>query len=305
MVARPTFLARRYARSGFTPKGFFRDTNRLVYWVGLPSLLFYKTAQLTGQSGAALRILGVLVAGMAACIVMGYLLGWVMRVPRASLGAFVQGSYRGNLAFVGLPVVLFMLASLGGGDGHWESIAVLVIAPLIPIYNIVAVIVLQAGRHTSGHRLVRRLGMAAQRILTNPLVVSCALGILYSLSGWGLPQVISRTCAAVGQITLPLALMGIGASLTVQGLRGALTRSLTAALIKVAVAPLAGWLVAAWMGLSPMETRIALIYLTCPTAAVSYVMASQLGADEELSAHIILLSVLLAIPAMAIIILIS
>lgn len=292
----------------FVPPVFFRETNRLVYWIGLPCLLFYQTAQITSQGGAAVRILAVLVIGVFVCLALGYLLGWVLNVPKPSMGAFVQGAYRGNLAFVGLPVILFTLESLGGATGdaaalkEYASIAVLVLAPLIPIYNVVAIVVLTAGRGAGDHWL-RRLGAAGLRVLANPLVISCVGGGLFSLTRLALPTVLGRTLDSIGSITLPLALMGIGASLTVDGMRGGLGRSLASALIKVAAAPLAGWLVAGWMGLSPIETRLAMIYLATPTAAQSFVMAAQLGADEELTANIILLTVVLAIPALAVILL--
>ena len=60
-----------------------------------------------------------------------------------------------------------------------------------------------------------------------------------------------------------------------------------------------GYLVARWLGLSPIETRVALIYLACPTAAASYVMAQQLGSDDKLASSIIVVSTILAFPVLA------
>jgi predicted permease len=48
---------------------------------------------------------------------------------------------------------------------------------------------------------------------------------------------------------------------------------------------------------------MAMLYLSCPTAVATYVMADQMGADRELAAGSIVLSTLLAFPAMAAILL--
>ena len=134
-------------RWNFAPPGFFREANRLLYWIALPALLFYQTAEATIQGGAALRVFLTLLAGMAASIVLGYLVAFLLRLPGTSVGAFVQGAYRSNLAYVGLPVVLLALAAAPGQPmAGSSSLAVLSVAFLIPIYNLTAVIVLLAGR---------------------------------------------------------------------------------------------------------------------------------------------------------------
>ena len=133
-------------RWNFAPPSFFREANRLLYWIAMPALLFYQTAEATIQPGAALRVFLTLLAGMVVSIILGYLVALLLRLPRVSVGAFVQGAYRSNLAYVGLPVVLLSLAAshgqpMSGGD----SLAVLSIAFLIPVYNLTAVVVLLAG----------------------------------------------------------------------------------------------------------------------------------------------------------------
>ena len=136
-------------------------------------------------------------------------------------------------------------------------------------------------------------------MVTNPLVLSCAAGLLFVVFDWKLPPVIRQTCATLGQMGTPLALLSIGASLTFASLRYRIVPTSAASLIKVAAGPVVGYLVARWLGLSPMETRVALIFLACPTAAASYVMAQQLGSDDKLAGSIIVVSTILAFPVLA------
>ena len=125
-------------------------------------------------------------------------------------------------------------------------------------------------------------------------------GLLFVLFKWTLPPVIRQICTSLGSMSTPLALISIGAALTPKALREDFRRAGAASLIKVGAAPLAGYLIARWLGLSPVELRVAMIYLACPTATASYVMAQQLGSDDQLAGNIIVVSTLLAIPALAI-----
>ena len=126
-------------------------------------------------------------------------------------------------------------------------------------------------------------------MVTNPLVLSCVAGLLFALLPWQLPCDRAPNLSTVGQMSTPLALFGIGASLTLTTLRHNLRLASYASLVKVGLSPLAGYLLAKALGLGPVELRIALIYLACPAAAASYVMAEQLGSDEKLAASVIVL----------------
>jgi hypothetical protein len=93
-------------RAAFVPPNFLKEANRVTYWVGLPALLFSQLAASFHQSAGAGRMLGVMLGATGA----GHrgrpiCRAWLMRVPGAAAGTFVQGAFRGNLAFVGLPVI--------------------------------------------------------------------------------------------------------------------------------------------------------------------------------------------------------
>ncbi len=198
-----------------------RDTNRLLYWVALPAMLFSETATAQIQGDAVLRVFLTLCGGMLVAILLGYALARLLRVPRTALGAFVQGGYRGNLAYVGLPVVLFALTNASGVvASDQRALAVVAMGMLTPLYNLSAVVVLLTARpkdaETQTGREIRRILLA---ILSNPLVLSCTAGLLFALLPWELPPIVARTFSTVGQMSTPLALLGIGASLTLTALR--------------------------------------------------------------------------------------
>lgn len=289
-------------RVDFLPPSTVRNTNRLLYWVALPAMLFYETAEAQIQGEAVLRVFLALSGAMLAAILLGYGVAALLRVPRAALGAFVQGGYRSNLAYVGLPVILLALTNASGGMAtDQKAVAVVAMGMLTPIYNLVAVVVLLTARPRDAEvhigQEIRRILLA---MISNPLVLSCTAGLLFALLPWGLPPIVHRTFATVGQMSTPLALLGIGASLTLTALRHNLRLAGFATLIKIGFTPLVGYLLANLLGLAPVELRIVLIFLACPTAAASYVMAEQLGSDEKLASSIIVLSTLLSVASLAI-----
>jgi hypothetical protein len=128
-------------------------------------------------------------------------------------------------------------------------------------------------------------------------------GIAYAYSPLPLPTVAQRTLTALGQMALPLALLGIGAALRLRDIRAGGLTATAAALIKVAVAPLAGLALASALGLTGPELQITLLYLAMPTAAASFVMAERMGADGTLASSIVAISTLLAIPALTVVLL--
>ena len=290
--------------TGFLSPQVSRESNRLVYWVGLPSLLFNQTAQAEIAGGSALRVSLVLVVGNVGCIGIAYLISRLLRLPGSSEGAFVQAAFRGNLAFIGLPVVSYALAQAPASSAvaslseeQLQSLAVLSFAPLVPLYNASAVIVLLVGSGRSQGSWLTLL----RSVMTNPLLLACIVGLGWSLTGIAFPLWLSNTCRTVGQMSLPLALLGVGVSLATTKVRGQVSLSVLAALLKVAIAPLVGVLVINWFGLSTTERMIALLYLGCPTAIASYIMAEQLGGDEALTSNTIVLSTLLSAVSLAII----
>jgi hypothetical protein len=290
-------------RSGFLPPSFFRQANMLVYWFGLPALLFVETASAAPELGTAMRIVAVLVLVTGLCIAAGYLAGWRLRLPRASLASFVQGAYRGNLTYVGLPVVLYALQTVGGDAQGYQSLALLAVTPIIPLYNVLAVLVLLGAGGDGQSGVAQQGGKLLRGVVTNPLIIACVAGIAYAYSPLPLPAVAQRTLTALGQMALPLALLGIGAALRLRDIRAGGLTATAAALIKVAVAPLAGLALASALGLTGPELQITLLYLAMPTAAASFVMAERMGADGTLASSIVAISTLLAIPALTVVLL--
>lgn len=288
-------------RFNFFSADFVKGINKLVFWVGLPALLFSKIASAEYNYQLAGKTFLVVCAGMLCCIVAAYVMALLFRMPAPKIGAFVQGAFRGNLYFIGLVLIIYSFAGYPLETSvNAENTTVLVLAFIIPVYNIAAVVVLLIGRQKLDRYIPGRL---TTQIIMNPLFLACVAGVIYPHIFPPLPLAIDRSLNAVGQISLPLALICVGATLVQRKIAGHSLYAFVATVIKIVVAPLVGIVVASWLNLGECETKIAVLLLACPTAATSYVMAEQLGADEKLSAAVVVLSTVLSIFSLSAIVL--
>ena len=285
-------------KARFINTDIFKGINKLTYWVGLPCFLFYKISIATFAGGKVSQIYLVILITMLATILLAYLIAWFARISNESTGAFLQAVFRGNLAFIGLPVIVYASAFMPNADvPAIQTTAVLALAPTVPTFNFISVFVLLLGRQTLNVAVLKRMSF---QIITNPLLIACGLGLLFSFLKIEIPLAIDRTLNAIGQMSLPLALIGIGGSLEAVKNRGSLLLSTVAALIKVMITPILGYFLILLFDCGAAETKIAMIYLSCPTAVTSYVMATQLGADEVIAANAVVISTILSIVSLSI-----
>ncbi|MDP6544905.1 MAG: AEC family transporter [Phycisphaerae bacterium] len=274
--------------------------SRLVYWVSLPCLLIHKIAGASFDGAGSFDTFWLVFIGMIAGLLVSVAVAFAMRMGREQIGAFIQACFRGNLAFVGLAVIISAFSALPGGTSEdlarAERAAVLTFGPIVPIYNIAAVLVLLAFRHKLS---LRSLGAMVLQVASNPLLIACVIGVSISLSRWLLPGPINRTLGVLGSFALPLALLCVGGKIAATKLAGQIRLPTLAAIIKLTVGPVVGYFAAGWMGVGRVETAVALIMLACPTAVASYVLTEQLGGDSALSAGAVVVSTILSIASLA------
>lgn len=278
---------------------FLKEANRVTYWLGLPALLFSQLAGSFRDAGGAGVMFTVMLGATLLVTAAAYGVAALLRVPGPALGTFVQGGFRGNLAFVGLPVIFSLPdAPLAWGVSA-RTAAVLTVAPMMVFYNVAGVVVLLLSQHKLGWGMVKPF---VKQVATTPPLIATLAGIGWALAGWTLPSAVDKAFTALGEMALPLGLLGVGGSLVSVKLGAAWPQPLGSALVKTALAPLLGWGVGRLAGLGATELKLVLILLACPTAIISYTMALELKGDESLAAGTISLSVLTSLVSLAVIV---
>jgi predicted permease len=240
---------------------------------------------------------GVLVAATLASALLAAVVAMAVRLPWSDFGVFVQAGFRGNLLFVGLPIVVFAVDGRGDG-GDIKSLAIVALAPLVPVYNVLGVLVLLISQHQVN---LAAVGRVLKALVTNPLIIAAAAGVLLSVSGSRLPTPLARTLSVLGQTAPALALISLGAAMAELRVRGQLVRAVLAAVIKVAAVPAIVLAACLFMRLTPQQTLVAMIFAACPTAGVSYVLTTQLGGNAALAASAVVTSTLLSLVSLVLV----
>jgi predicted permease len=285
-------------KTGFFSEVFFKALNRFVFWFALPALLISNISSAKLEIETISKIVQLFGLGTVLSLLFAWGVSRILKLPAPSTGSFIQGSFRGNGAFVGLPVIIYTLSGL---DPHAEMLGTVVLAPVVVLFNVLGVTVLL---HYGNKK--RSVGESVitffTQLIRNPLLMACVIGIAFNLIGIQLPLFLSRSFNALGSSALPLILISIGASLKFERLRGAASPSLIASLIKVVITPAIGFGLAGLFDLTTTERMIAIFYLACPAAGMSYVMADVMGNDSTLAGRIVALSTLLSALTLPIII---
>jgi predicted permease len=286
-------------RTGFVSPDFLKEANRLTYWLGLPALLFSQLASSFHDAEGAKLMLGTMMLATLLTIGAAYLVVWLMRVPGPAAGTFVQGGFRGNLAFVGLPILYALPDSPLAGGLSTRAAAIITVAPMMVAYNIAGVVVLLLSQHRLGFAMVKPF---LKQLATTPPLLATLAGIGFAMMRWPLPSAVDKTFTALGEMALPLGLLGVGGSLVSAKFHGAWKTPLASALVKTLVSPALGWVVGRRLGLGGLELQTILIFMACPTAVVSYTMAMELKGDETIASGSIVLSVFTSLASLALII---
>lgn len=270
-------------RIGLIDRGFVNTASNLVFKATMPTLIFLSLI----KADLDVAFNPYLLLFFAVATLGTFALSWVWavwRVPYAERGVYVQGAFRGNCGVVGLALAASMYGDYGLSAGG------LLLGVVILSYNALSVVVLSAYRpgKSANWRSI------AAHISKNPLIIAVLVALPFAWLELRLPGWLMTSGEYFASLTLPLALICIGATLSVSALRDESRLTLGASLMKMISLPLLST-VAAWLaGFRGPELGLLFLFFASPSAAASYVMVKVMGGNVRLAANIIALSTLMA-----------
>jgi len=268
-------------------KEFLQKINKLVYFVALPALLFHKISAADFAATFNPSLLLGLTASTLILFGCTYLYAGIRNYSPQMRGAFCHGSFRGNVAYVGLAI------SFNAYGEEGLAISGVLIGFIIPLINFLSVLAMLLPRQNSNHRI--GASFWAYQFFFNPLILASFIGISWSYLGIQTPQVLDRSLDILAGMSLPLALIAIGASFSMRNLRGDFATALLVSGVKLVAAPGLAALVLIFFGVQGVELASGVILAAAPTATAAYIMAQQLDSDVELTGTIIMVTTLVSI----------
>lgn len=256
---------------------FWSGVEKIVYYLMFPALLFYTTSRAPFDFHATGNFLKIAFAATAC----GMLLGWLGKplfnaAPRV-FESGVQTAFRFNSY-----IALALASRLAGEQG--TALMALLIGFLVPLCNMAAVYALA---HNSGKLL--------KEIASNPLVIGTASGVIVNLCGIPVHEAINATLSRLGNASIALGLLAVGAGLRLSALHEAKAMAGYFLSIKLLVLPAIALLLGSYLGLPSLQLQILVIFCSLPTASSAYVLAARMGGNGPFVAFLISASTLLSI----------
>ncbi|MCL2577595.1 MAG: AEC family transporter [Defluviitaleaceae bacterium] len=269
----------------FLPEKFISAGNRLVFYILLPIAMFnsvYVTDldELFNVGFAAFAIGASVVSWAVIWVISAFFIK-----DKRVLGSFVQGAFRSNTVFFGIP----LMRNLAGEAGVARF--ALIIALIMPVYNICSILVLSVCADT-GEKL--KLKTIALTIAKNPLIIAIVTGSVFSLLNVPLPQSVTRTLNDLSDMAPSMSLICLGGGITFLGFEKKFKYAFVASVLKVIILPIAFTAAAFAFGFRGIDLAAFMVLGGLPSAFAGYVMAVQIGCDAYTSSNIIIISTLLS-----------
>lgn len=239
---------------------------------------------------AVLLAAGVYVFLLIICI----LIPFFFRIPERKIGTYKVMTVFSNIGFMGFPVIS---AVYGSEDLFYASIFMLPYNFLIYTWGITT---LSGKESKSPDALEAKKGVLDWKKIFNIGVIACILTVFIYVTKVPVPKVIESVVTSVSNLTAPLSMMVIGASMADMNLKELFTngRLLLFSIFKLVVVPIIGvWLIHVF-GLNPALAGVCMVMLATPVGSMTAMLAQQYGGDYELASQGVALSTLLSVVTM-------
>lgn len=254
-----------------------RKFNKMVFIALFPALMFENLY--SADISEAFNVKLIAYACLFVLAVCGVSWGIVSRMdlPDKTRGAMIQAIYRSNFVLMGLPVAENIY-----GKGSVSVTAALIMF-VVPLYNFLAVIVLEYFRGGKAD-----LKSVARKVLTNPIILGALAAIAAILLHIHVPSAINQTISGMCNATTPMAMILLGASFNLHSVKTGKRNLIICILGRLVLVPAIGLSLAAVLGVRGVAMVSLIAMMAAPPAVSSYTMAEAMDSDGELAGNAVI-----------------
>ena len=272
-----------FRKTGLLKENMINGLNQFVFKATLPVLLFGDLAKQDFAEAWNGKFVAFCFVVTLVSISLVALMSMALK-DKSQRGEFIQGAYRSSAAILGIAFI----TNIYGNSG----MAPLMIIGSVPLYNIMAVVVLsftKPGQNGMSPELIKK---TLKGIATNPIILGILAGALWSVLRLPMPTILTKTVSSLGGLTTPLGLMAMGAAFNWSEAKSGMGPAFAASFMKLIglcphVLP-----VAVLLGFREAELIAILVMLGSSTTVSSYVMARNMGHSGVLSSSIVAITTL-------------
>lgn len=250
--------------------------NKWAFRFFMPVMLFYNIY--TSDLSVAAQPKIIIFAVVCVLVLYGLSFGFVMLAEKNDnmRGVMIQGIYRSNFVIMGIPLAAQLVEGADLGP------VVILVAVVIPIFNVLAVITLEIFNGTKPS-----VGKMLLDVLKNPLIIGIAAGIVVQLIGLKLPEAVESAANMIGKAASPLMLFLLGAFFEFKGIGTYKKQLATVCIGRLIVVPAIFLTVSVLCGIRGVELAAMIAIFGSPTAISSFTMTQQMGGDSALAGDIV------------------
>lgn len=274
-----------FARTiGLVAEDFTKQLNQMVFRAFFPIMMFYNLYSMDFSQRFDSKLVLVGVAALFVLVALLCLIVPVVVKENSRRGVIIQAIYRSNFVLFAIPLT----ESVFGSEG--VALASMMIAVVVPIYNVVAVVVLEYFRGG-----VPKIGQLAKNVLSNPMIMGAIVGfVVFGLHIY-LPACVEKPVKAFSDLSTPLALFVLGSTLHFSSIRKNLKYLVSALGLKLVLIPSIIMVLAVKLQFRPVECFVLFAMFATPVAAASYPMAQNMGGDGELAGELVVASTVVSV----------
>ena len=249
--------------------------NRMVFRVFFCCMMFHSiyTTELATSFRPKLMLFG-------ACGVLIIFFLLMLIIPRIEpdnkrRGVLVQAIFRSNFVLMGVPIV----ANIFGDENI--AVSTMMIAVIVPLYNILAVFALETFRNGRFALLP-----IIKDIFKNPMILGGIAGATLLILGIEVPKPVLKPIGQISAATTPVALIILGASFKLGSTHEHRKQLIGAVFGRLILVPAVMLSTAAFIfGFRGIEFVTLIAIFAAPCAVVSFAMAQQMGGDSDLAGN--------------------
>lgn len=269
-----------FKKIGLFDDHFVTKMNQFVFKVCLPTLLVLDLAKTNIRQAWDLSFVLFCFLVTVLSITISYILAKLLIKPNLR-AEFIQGSYRSSAAILGIAFIQNIY-------GH-SSMGPLMILGSVPLYNIMAVLILSLVKSDSNfnHDLLKK---SIKYVFKNPIIIGIIIGLLLSLWQIPLPKIIDKSATYISNLATPMGLMAMGASFDLKKAFAYRKESLLASFMKLFGFTAIFLPIAIYFGFKGEAIIAILVMLSSATTVTSFVMAKNMGHEGVLSSAIVMIT---------------
>ena len=274
-----------FRKLGWMDEVFAAKMNKFVFLVPLPVLLFEQLATVDFSEVWDIKFILFCFVVTAISITISTLISLLWK-DRSIKGEFIQATYRSSAALLGIAFIQNIYGTAG--------MAPLMIIGSVPLYNIMAVVVLSVfkpGNNSFDKALVKK---TLKGIVTNPIIIGIVAGFVWSALKLPMPLILHKTVSSIGATATPMGLMSMGATFEMKKATSKMKPTLVAVFMKLVGFCAIFLPMATLLGFRNEELIAILVMLGSATTVSCFVMARNMGHEGTLSSGVIMMTTLLS-----------